>query len=104
LGGIYQEDFAVILPPKSCVDAVGQPTCDAERKPKRLAVRTAAIAAGGVGLAYGGVQVGRSANQVRRTGQVAEQAARKHAAAMDNVAAVAGGVRKAAFGLISRTR
>ncbi|MEA3211921.1 MAG: hypothetical protein QOE70_4978 [Chthoniobacter sp.] len=66
-----------------------------ERKPKRSIARTTAIVAGGAGLAYGGVQVGRAAGQVRKTAAAAEDAARKHARAMENAASVGGAVRKA---------
>ncbi|MEA3211617.1 MAG: hypothetical protein QOE70_4674 [Chthoniobacter sp.] len=65
-----------------------------ENRRKRSVTRTAAIVAGGTGLAYGGVQVGRAAVEVRKAAAAAEDAARKHARAMDNVASVSGAVRK----------
>ncbi|MEA3207329.1 MAG: hypothetical protein QOE70_386, partial [Chthoniobacter sp.] len=66
-----------------------------ERKPSRSAVRTAAIAAGGAGLAYGGVQVGRAAKQVRKTAAVAEDSAKKSAEVAENARVITGKVRKA---------
>ncbi|MEA3210968.1 MAG: hypothetical protein QOE70_4025 [Chthoniobacter sp.] len=65
------------------------------RKANRSTLRTGAIVAGGAGLAYGGVKVGRAASAVKKAAVAAEAASHKHAAAMESAGKVAGGVSKA---------
>lgn len=55
-------------------------------RPKSNRLRTAAIVAGGTGLAYGGLKLGQAAEQVRHTAQIA-------AGAADNTRAITGAIR-----------
>lgn len=72
-----------------------------QSQPRRSALRTAGILAGGAGLAYGGIKIGRAAESIRRAAKAGEgaahaaaQAAKHTAAAADNARVVTGAVRK----------
>lgn len=72
-------------------------------RPKANKARTAAIVAGGTGLAYGGLKLGQAADQVRRTAAVAEETARHTAAITGAIRSPLKALRKKVFKMSSKS-